>query len=565
MTDELPLAAQPVENRSSSLRRRLADWMAARLGVDRKAELEAGLAAAEARARQAEARLHEVVEAIPEGIVMLDAEGRYILWNQTYAEIYHRSADLFEKGARLVDTLRVGIARGDYPDAEGREEDWLAARVALMNNPGPRHEQRIADGRWLMIEERKTSEGGIIGLRVDITDMKRQAQALEAALHRAEAANRAKTDFLANLSHEIRTPLNGVLGLADVLAQTSLEPSQQEVLRSITTSAGALNQVLVDLLDFSHLEAGTLEIAPEPFRIAEVVAESAALFEESAKAKAIALEVELSGLGDAPVIGDPARLRQILTNLICNAIKFTETGRVVVRASAVEAGGAYRFVVEDTGAGFDPEDAERLFARFEQADSSMTRRHGGLGLGLAICRQLSELMGGSIGATAQPGKGAVFTLTLPFPPAEPVEAEPADAPETGGTPLRVLVTDDNPTNRMVAELIMNSIGAVVVCAENGQEALDAVDRLPFDVVLMDLQMPVMDGITAIRAIREREASRGLPRLPVVVVSANVMREQREETSAAGADDHLGKPIRAEELIAAVVRAIQSSEPESAAA
>jgi len=561
MTDERSLAAPPLENRRLSLRRRFAGWVAARLGIDHAAEL----AAAEARARQAEARLQEAVEAIPEGIVMLDAAGRYILWNQTYADIYHRSADLFEKGARLVDTLRVGIARGDYPDAEGHEEEWLAARMALLDNPGPRHEQRLADGRWLMIEERKTSEGGTIGLRVDITDMKHQAQALEAALHRAEEANRAKTEFLANLSHEIRTPLNGVLGLADVLAQTSLKASQQEVLRSITASAGALNQVLVDLLDFSHLEAGTLEIAPEPFLLADVVTESVALFDEPARAKAIALEVDVGGLGDERVVGDPARLRQILTNLICNAIKFTETGKVTVRACAAEAAGAYRFTVEDTGEGFDPQDAERLFARFEQADSSMTRKHGGLGLGLAICRQLSELMGGAISATARPGKGAVFTLTLPFPPAVDGEAEPADAPEPGAAPLRVLVTDDNATNRMVAELIMNSIGAIVVCAENGQEALDAVEQLPFDVVLMDLQMPVMDGITAIRAIREREASRGLPRMPVVVVSANVMREQREETSAAGADDHLGKPVRAEELIAAVVRVIQSNDLQSDAA
>jgi len=561
MTDETPLAAGPVAERPASLRRRLADWLGARLGVDRAAEL----AAAEARASQAEARLHEAVEAIPEGIVMLDANGRYILWNQTYADIYHRSADLFEKGARLVDTLRVGIARGDYPDAIGREEAWLADRVALMNNPGPRHEQRLADGRWLMIEERKTSEGGIIGLRVDITDMKHQAQALEAALHRAEAANRAKTEFLANLSHEIRTPLNGVLGLADVLAQTSLDPTQRDVLRAIVTSAGALNQVLVDLLDFSQLEVGALEIVSEPFLIAEAVAESVALFEETAKAKAIGLEVDLDGLGEGRVLGDAARLRQILTNLICNAVKFTEYGKVVVRASSDRACGGYRFVVEDTGVGFDPDEAERLFARFEQADSSMTRKYGGLGLGLAICRQLTQLMGGVISASATPGRGAVFNLLLPFASVEATAPATAEEPQPGAAPLRVLVTDDNATNRMVAELIMNSIGAEVVCAENGQEALDAVEASAFDVVLMDLQMPVMDGITAIRAIREREASRGLPRMPVVVVSANVMREQREESSAAGADDHLGKPIRAEELIATVVRVLQTSEPESAAA
>ena len=564
MPDELPLAASVFETRASTPWRRLADWAADRLMPGARQ----ALVAAENQARQAEARLHEAVEAIPEGIVMLDADGRYILWNQTYADIYHRSADLFEKGARLVDTLRVGVARGDYPDAVGQEEEWLAARVALMNNPGARHEQRLSDGRWLMIEERRTSEGGIIGLRVDITDMKHQSQALEAALHRAEAANRAKTEFLANLSHEIRTPLNGVLGLADVMAGTRLDKGQKDMLKAMSASAGALNQVLVDLLDFSRLESGVLEIAEEPFRIVETVGESLTLFEEAARAKGVALQLRLADLPDGEVLGDPSRLRQILTNLICNALKFTDAGTITVSAEALEADHAYRFTVADTGAGFDPADAERLFARFEQADSSSTREHGGLGLGLSICRQLCDLMGGSISASAAPGVGATFTAILPFRPTDTPAAETGasfEAEPAGDSPLRVLVTDDNATNRMVAELIMSSIGAVVVCAENGREALEAVERLPFDVVLMDLQMPVMDGLTAIRAIREREAAQGLPRTPVVVVSANVMREQREQSSAAGADDHLGKPVRADELIAAVVRAIQVNEPQSDAA
>jgi signal transduction histidine kinase len=187
------------------------------------------LAQAEADAQVAQDRLREAIDLLPEGVVFLDAEGRYVLWNKRYAEIYHRSADLFRPGARLADTLRVGVARGDYPDAIGREEAWLAARLEkLMNPSGERHEQKIADGRWLMIEERRTSDGGVIGLRVDITQMKRQAEALEDALHRAEAANRAKTDFLADMSHELRTPLNGVMGLTQALAATRLtRPSRR--------------------------------------------------------------------------------------------------------------------------------------------------------------------------------------------------------------------------------------------------------------------------------------------------------------------------------------------------
>ena len=539
--------------------RRLAEAIGRRLAGD-------ALEAAERQARQAEARLKDVLEAIPEGLVFLDAEGRYILWNQTYADIYHHSADLFGPGVRLVDTLKIGIARGAYPDAVGREEAWLAERMERLENPGQRHEQRVADGRWLLIEERKTSEGGTIGLRVDITDMKLQAQALEAALHRAEDANHAKTEFLANLSHEIRTPLNGVLGVADVLARTSMDAAQQDMVRTIAASAETLNQVLSDLLDFSELESGRLEIVEETFDIEAMIADCLAMYEGAANARGLRLVAGIAADARRRVIGDPNRLRQILGNLISNALKFTERGRVAVGVDLDEEGGC-RFVVSDTGKGFDPADADRLFARFEQADGSLTRQHGGLGLGLAICRQLAERMGGVISATAEPGVGATFTLVLPLKPAGADESQGARVAESETSALRVLVTDDNATNRMVAELIMASIGAEVICAENGQEAIDAFDRSPFDVVLMDLQMPVMDGLTATRTIREREAARGLPRTPVVVVSANIMPEQKAASAAAGADEHLGKPVRAEELIATVVKVIQTlqSGPDEVAA
>src|SRR5471032_2780662 len=199
-------------------------------------------------ARTAERRLREAIDVLPEGIVFLDAQGRYILWNEKYAEIYHRSADLFKPSRRLADTLRIGVARGDYPDAIGREEAWIAERLNLLKNPGVRHEQRLADGRWIMIEERATSDGGVIGLRIDITEMKEQAQDLRQALARAEAANKAKSDFLANMSHEIRTPLNGVLGLAGVLEQSTLQPDQLDILKTIIGSANTLDALLGDLL-----------------------------------------------------------------------------------------------------------------------------------------------------------------------------------------------------------------------------------------------------------------------------------------------------------------------------
>ena len=197
------------------------------------------------------------------------AEGRYILWNQRYAEIYNRSADLFEHGRRLAETLRIGVERGDYPDAVGREEEWMAERLAKLANPGERHEQKLSDGRWILIEERRTADGGVIGLRVDITEMKQTAEQLERAVREAKAANQAKTEFLSNMSHEIRTPLNGVLGLAHVLARTALDDQQAKLVATVIDSASLLEQLLSDVLDLSRIEAGRLALRSEPVRPGE--------------------------------------------------------------------------------------------------------------------------------------------------------------------------------------------------------------------------------------------------------------------------------------------------------
>ena len=518
---------------------------------------------AEQLAQLAEMRLREAIDVLPEGLVFLDPEGRYVLWNKKYAEIYHRSADLFRAGVRLADTLRVGVARGDYPEAVGREEAWLAERMALLDNPGQRHEQHLADGRWVMIEERRTSDGGTIGLRVDITEIKEQAEAMRLALDRAEAASRAKSDFLANVSHEIRTPLNGVLGLAQVLERSELDARQQEILSAIIASAGTLDGILADLLDFSRLEAGRLSVNEVSFDLADLVDQSAAPFGAAAEAKGLSFVAKIVDRPLGLVTGDPVRLRQILTNLLSNAIKFTSAGEVNLTVARASRGNGYIFEVSDTGIGFEAADAERLFNRFEQADGSITRQFGGTGLGLSICRQLAELMGGDISADSRVGCGARFTLTLPLPPA--ASADEPRAPNGGLAPdrrLRVLVADDNPTNRKVAELILEAIGAETVAVEDGQQAVAAVERGTFDLVLMDLQMPFMDGLSATRAIRMREVKDGLRRLPIVVLSANVMREHVAASAEAGADEHIGKPVRAEALIEAVLRAATTADADA---
>ncbi len=489
---------------------------------------------------------------MPEGIVFLDGEGRYVLWNAKYAEIYHRSADLFTPGAKLADTLRIGVARGDYPEAIGREEAWLAQRLDLMDNPGRRHEQQLADGRWLMIEERRTRDGGLVGLRVDITEIKKQATALSEALVRAETANRAKSEFLANMSHELRTPLNGVLGLAQVLSGTRLNAIQRSLVADIAASAGSLDGLMADILDFNILEAGRLEIARQPFDLAALATRAVQALRQQAAAKGLDLRLNISDGIHGEVVGDPARVSQIIENLVSNAVEFTQSGFVEVAISTVFGAepAAYRITVSDTGEGFDEADVERLFARFEQGDASAARAHGGVGLGLAICRQLTELMGGTISARGRPGEGASFSVVLPLPPT-PIDGERA---------MRVLLADDNPTNRKVVELMLDAVGAEVVSVENGRDAVEALAGGGFDAVLMDLQMPVMDGLTAIRLIRSAESGAGAPRLPIIVLSANTSADDLAASSAAGADAHLGKPIQADALLSVLAGAAAPGAP-----
>ena len=366
------------------------------------------------RAALAEGRLRVAIDALPEGVVFLDPEGRYILWNQRYAEIYHRSADLFMPGRKLSDTLAVGVARGDYPDAIGREQEWIADRLAMMANPGVRHEQRLSDGRWILIEERRTADGGLIGIRIDITELKETAERLKQAVLQAEQANRAKSQFLSNMSHEIRTPLNGVLGLAHVLARTELDAQQTKLVGTIIESAVVLERLLSDVLDLSRIESGRLEVRCEAFRLEDLVAETAANFEPQAADKGLALAVDIKPHAFGLVTGDPVRLRQVVGNLLSNAVKFTTEGQVTLSVWRQDDEWA-RIEVADTGIGFESSETERLFDRFVQADGSITRRFGGSGLGLSICRELTEMMGGQIGAAGQPGRGARFWVRIPLP------------------------------------------------------------------------------------------------------------------------------------------------------
>ena len=383
--------------------------------------------------------------------------------------------------------------------------------------------------------------------------LKRTTALLEEQTHSAEAANRAKTEFIANMSHEIRTPLNGVLAVSDALSRTRLSGQQQAMLGLISSSGRVLQQLLSDILDLSRIDTARMEIHPEPFDLRGAVYEVAQLHRGVGEAKGVEFVLALDDEIDGQVIGDVVRFKQVLTNLISNAIKFTETGQVRVTGAREATIGSprFRFSVADTGIGFEPEGGRHLFNRFEQADGSITRRFGGSGLGLAICGELVALMGGEISCESEPGRGSTFSFFVPLQLHDGPDATAVAAPQRLERRIRVLAADDHPTNRKVLELVLSQVDVDLILVEDGAMALEAVSSQSFDVILMDMQMPVMDGLTATRAIRALEATDARVRTPIIMLTANALPEHVAQAKTAGADRHMAKPLNPAELLNAL--------------
>lgn len=499
--------------------------------------------------RLSESKLNSIFQSVPEAIVVADVHGRIVQCNDATSAMFG-----LPLAALLGERLQVLMDADEQARHDGYMAHYLGGGAPrLMNQP------RVVQGRRsdgtlfpvrLTISETRVDQGHFfVGVMQDFTAIHNAQALLVEAKDKAEEDNRLRGEFLANMSHEIRTPMNGILGMTELALGTDDTRLHKEYLSLARDSANHLLHIINEILDFSKIEANALELECLPVSPAQLIRHTARSLEQLAKAKGIDLLVETDAAVPDWVMLDPVRMRQVLTNLIGNAIKFTDAGHVRV-STTCQATHDDQVVdvcirIADTGVGFDPSRKEALFSPFTQADGSVTRSYGGTGLGLAITRRLLQLMGGDITADARPGQGAVFEARLSMRKVDAsASATPPVAPRPGAAfdrRLSVLLVEDHDINRKLAEIMLARTGCDCVSARDGEEALVALAAQDFDVVLMDVMMPVMDGLSALRILREREAGTGR-RTAVLMVTAHAMTGDRERFLAAGADGYVSKPM-----------------------
>jgi PAS domain S-box-containing protein len=504
--------------------------------------------------KQAEGKYRSIFENATDGIYQSTPDGRLTTVNPAMARIF--GYDSPEEMIRAVSH----IGRELYVDAEDRRKTLRRVREkGMVSGVESLGRRRGGEEVWLSWSARAVigPDGEVScyeGTVEDITERKRAETEILKARAAAEEANRAKSEFLANMSHEIRTPMNGVIGMTELLLDTGLDEEQQEYARTVRSSGEVLLAILDDILDLSKIEAGEVRIERVNFDLPGTIEDAVAPLRARAAEKGLEQEVILNADVPRLVEGDPYRLTQVLTNLLDNAIKFTEFGKVSLNVERVEANGgpATRFSVSDTGIGMTPDQRERLFRSFAQADASTTRRYGGTGLGLAISKRLVELMGGRISAESEPGRGSTFAFSVPLRELKGrVELPPAPARppravrQQGKAGARLLIAEDTAVNRIVAVEMLKGRGYDADVVPDGAAAVEAILSGRYVAVLMDIQMPGMDGYEATAEIRRREAPGN--RTPIIALTAHALQSDRDKALAAGMDDYIAKPIRPKEL------------------
>ncbi len=501
-----------------------------------------------------------LLEATPTAIYLKDRHGRYLRFNKAFEDLFgiERSQWI---GKTVFDLVPGAAGAAMHArDQELFDTGALQSYEASFTN---RRTGAVHEGLYwkAALSNAEGEITGLVGTVLDITERKLFEQALRDAKQHAEAASKAKSDFLANMSHEIRTPMNGVIGMTDLVLDTPLNPVQREYLSIVRNSAQTLMVILNDILDFSKIEAGKLNIETIEFPLTRSVSETLKTISARADKKGLALQCDFAPDLPEHVLGDPVRIRQVLTNLCDNAIKFTRQGsvHVAVTCKLLAANGCeLHFSVRDSGIGIAAEKLQGIFEAFSQADSSTTREFGGTGLGLTICARLVQLMGGSIWVESEPGTGSTFHFTVRVqtgaraqPPALGASAAPNGAVQRGVRSLKILLVEDHPINQKLAMTLLKKWGHEVTLAVNGQEAVDMFPSAAWDLVLMDMQMPVLGGLDATRLIRSGEAAG--KHTPIIAMTANAMEADRKACMDAGMDEHLAKPFSAPTLQAMLHR------------
>ncbi len=534
---------------------RLGGFVAVQREISYCVERNCDLAKAVLSASKTESRFRAAIDALSDSFAIFDENDRLLIANQAFCDLHRGLEGEIRPGASFEALLRGALA-ADLVDLGGDDPElWISRQLRASLQPSSETHLHFKRHGW-MSRRHKRMDNETVRVWTNISSLKRQQSDLEEARARAEAADRAKSAFLADISHEIRTPLNGIVGFNDLLLRSDLTEQQREYATLIESSCRALLSLTDEVLDLNKIERGMLEIGSHPFKLADLIGAARGL-QAFAETKSLKLIIESSLPSDTVVVGDSKRIQQIVRNLLGNAIKFTDAGSVRLAISRENAG--LQLIVSDTGRGIPPERLPFVFERFYHADEPGLPKRSGSGLGLAIAKDLARLMGGDIAVASDRGRGSAFKVWLPLPlDAEkaagagskraPGEAAARSAPARA---YEVLVAEDNPINLKLAEALLHAAGCNVQSASNGQEALAQVEKSDYDLIIMDSQMPLMNGLEAIKSVRRRQDWKS--RTPILSLTANAMKGAEEMHASAGADMYMSKPLRSDCFIDAVKR------------
>jgi PAS domain S-box-containing protein len=503
--------------------------------------------------QESEKRLRFLFEEIPHIAVQgYNIAREAIFWNRASEELYNYSKK--EVLGRKMEDLVLPLDRRE--EMVNEFENWVKTGTPI---PSGEMMKRTADGTPVAVYSSRLAtrnqrgEWEMYVIDVDLSELKHASEELVQAKEYAERANRAKSEFLANMSHEIRTPMNGVMGMTHLLLDTKLTAEQRNHIQTIMESTQELMQIIDELLDISRIEAGEVRLRPEPFNMRETVEKAALLFADRAGRKGVDISVAIHDSVPKQMLGDSGRIRQILINLVGNALKFTHDGHIQIRIQAEREEGGWNLIadVKDTGIGMTPELQEHIFEKFMQGDTSSTREYGGAGLGLAITRQLVHLMGGKISVVSEVNKGTTFRFNLKLGSIETEKPAAASSPPVPGKMEQitadVLLVEDNLVNQKVAAAMIKKAGCKVIVVPNGARALEQIALRKFDLIFMDCQMPVMDGFEATRAIRQMVGD--IRDVPIIAFTAHALKGDRQRCLDAGMNDYVAKPVHRDDLIA----------------